>query len=100
MRSDPTRNIISAIFFSLIAISGWWPQSAPAADEEDTKPSAIQKIKDHSSADLRILTYGVIQEPAKSSQNPDNNFLQMPHYTADLEIRPDFRLDGDLLELS
>lgn len=100
MRSGSIRNIISAVVFSLLAASGWWPQSALAADEEDTRPSAIQRFKEHVSADLRVLTYGVIQEPAKSSQNPDNNFLQIPHYIADLELRPDFRLDLDFLELA
>jgi hypothetical protein len=94
------KKILSAIIFSLIAGWGWWPQVAGADDAGDTKPSVIQKFEESFSGDLRILTYGIVQEPAKSSQNPDNNFLQLPYYTADLEIRPDLRLDLNFLELS
>ncbi len=49
--------------------------------------------------DLRVLTYGMVQEPAHSTQNPGNNFLQIPHYTADVEIRPDLRLKLASLDL-
>ncbi len=94
------KKILLTIIFLLIAVWGWWPQIAGADDTADAKPSAIQKLNDGFSADLRILTYGIVQEPVKSSQNPDNNFLQLPHYIADLEIRPDFRLDLNFLELS
>ena len=67
----------------------------------NTSLAVIQKtLSEHFSFDFRILTYGIIQEPANSSQNPGNNFLQMPHYLADLEIRPDLRLNIDPLELS
>jgi hypothetical protein len=94
------KKILSVIAFLFIAIWGWWTQVAAADDTGDAKLSVIQKFEDGFSADLRILTYGVVQEPAKSTQNPDNNFLQIPHYTADLEIRPDLRLDLNFLELS
>ena len=100
MKPGCVKKILSAIIFSLIAGWGWWPQVAGADDAVDGKPSVIQTFKEGFSADLRILTYGIVQEPAKSSQNPDNNFLQLPHYTADLEIRPDLRLDLNFLELS
>ena len=100
MRSICIKKILSVIIFLLIATWGWWPQVAGADDTGDTKLSVIQKFKEGFSGDLRILTYGIIQEPAKSSQNPDNNFLQLPHYTADLEIRPDLRLDLNFLELA
>jgi hypothetical protein len=100
MRPGCIKKILSIIIFLLIAGWGWWPQVASADDTGDIKSSVIQKFQEGFSADWRILTYGVVQEPAKSSQNPDNNFLQLPHYTADLEIRPDFRLDLNFLELS
>src|SRR5450759_138059 len=100
MRSSCVKKILSVIIFLFIAGWGWWPRVAGADDVGDAKPSVIQKFKEGFSADLRVLTYGIIQEPAKSSQNPDNNFLQLPHYTADLEIRPDLRLDLNFLELS
>ena len=59
-----------------------------------------EKLKEHFSLDLRILTYGIIQEPANSSQSAGINFLQIPHYLTDLEIRPDLRLNIDPIELS
>ena len=49
--------------------------------------------------DFRALTYGIIQEPSYSTQNPGNNFLQMPRYLGDLELRPDLRFDLNPLEL-
>ena len=72
------------------------------ADEDaDTTFAAIQKkVAEHLSFDLRILASGVLQDPANSSQNPGNNFLQIPRYLADLEIRPDLRLNIDPFEFS
>ena len=84
----------------MIACWGWWPQVAGADDAEDAKPSFIQKFNEGFSADWRIMTYGIVQEPANSTQNPNNNFLQLPHYTANLELRPDLRLNLEPLELS
>lgn len=49
---------------------------------------------------LRTLASGTCQDPANSSQNPDNDFFQIPQYLADLELRPDFYLNFKLLELS
>lgn len=115
MKPSYGKKIISIIFL-LVAVLVWWPHIAGADDAVDVKPSDVQtfkaddaadadpssikKIKECFFGDLRILTYGVIQQPANSSQNPDNNFLQLPHYTADLEIRPDLLLDLDFLRIS
>jgi hypothetical protein len=80
---------------------GGWPTRSMAADNGNASLAVIQKkLAEHFSFDFRILTYGIIQEPSNSSQNPENNFLQLPHYLADLEIRPDLRLNIDPLELS
>jgi len=49
---------------------------------------------------LRMLTFGVYQGVADSSQNPDNDFFQIPRYVADLELRPDAQLNFRRLELS
>jgi hypothetical protein len=90
----------------LMAGLGWWPEMGMAdentiIEDNSTSLAWIKKtVAEHFAFDLRILTYGIIQEPANSSQNPENNFLQMPHYLADLEIRPDLRLNIDPLELS
>ena len=88
------------MIFLCIAVWGWWPQMANADDAGDTKPSVIQTVKDGFSADWRIMAYGIMQKPAKSTQNADNNFLNLTHYTGNLELRPDFKLDLDFLQLS
>jgi hypothetical protein len=49
---------------------------------------------------LRVLAFGLYQDVADSSQNPDNDFFQIPRYGADLELRPDARLNFRRLELS
>ncbi len=48
---------------------------------------------------VRFLTSGTYQDPADSSQNPDNAFLKMPRYLADLELRPDLSLRFRTLDL-
>lgn len=73
---------------------------AEVIEPTDENQTQLQKIKNFFSADLRIYTYGIVQEPAKTSQNPDNNFIQYPHYTAVAEIRPDLRFDSKFLELA
>jgi hypothetical protein len=80
---------------------GGLPGIGMADEDGNTSLAVIQKkLAEHFSFDLRILASGIIQEPTDSSQNPGNNFLQIPHYLADLEIRPDLRLNIDPLELS
>jgi hypothetical protein len=96
-------------FFSVVVLLmaglGWWPAMGMANENTSEDSSStfawIKKaVAEHVAFDVRILTYGIIQEPANSSQNPENDFLQMPHYLADLEIRPDLRLSVDPLDLS
>jgi len=85
----------------LMAALGCYQETGMAAEDGNTSFALIQKkLAEHFSFDFRVLTYGIIQEPSNSSQNPENNFLQLPHYLADLEIRPDLRLNIDPLELS
>jgi hypothetical protein len=116
MRSSYVKKNLSIIIFSLIAVLVWWSQVARADDNGEVKSSDLQqfktddaeqkdqtyieKIKGCFFGDLRVLTYGVAQQYAKSDQNPNNNFVQFPHYSANLEIRPDLRLDLNYLELS
>src|SRR4030042_2063453 len=74
----------------LITALGCYQEIVMAAEDGNTSLAVIQKkLAEHFSFDFRILTFGIIQEPSNSSQNPENNFLQLPHYLADLEIRPD-----------
>ena len=51
-------------------------------------------------ASFRILAYGTYQGVAESTQNPDNDFLKIPRFLADLDIRPDFFLQFRRLEIS
>lgn len=41
---------------------------------------------------LRALSFGVMQRPADSTQNPSNNFLKIPRYGTELHLRPDASL--------
>jgi hypothetical protein len=84
----------------LIALLAGWPETGMAGQEKPTFAFYYETLKERFSFDLRILTYGIIQEPANSNQNSENNLLQIPHYLADLEIRPDLRLNLDFLDLS
>jgi hypothetical protein len=85
----------------LMAAVGSWPRTATADEDTHASPGVMEKIwAERFSIDFRTLTYGVAQEPANSSQNPSNNFLQMAHYVTVLELRPDMRLNLDPLDLS
>jgi hypothetical protein len=42
---------------------------------------------------LRAQTIGTMQEPSDSSQNPDNAFLRLPRYTAEMLLLPDLSAD-------
>jgi hypothetical protein len=84
----------------LIALPGGCPETGMAGEDQPTFTSFYETLKERFSLDFRILTYGIIQEPANSNQNPENNFLQILHYLADLEMRPDLRLNLDFLDLS
>jgi len=61
---------------------------------------AWQQIKDGFDYTVRVLAFGTHQEPANSSQNPENDFLRLASYKADFEVRPDFQLTYDLFDLS
>ena len=75
-------------------------QSVQPKEEKNQFPTLWETLSDGFDYSLRILASGTIQDPANSSQNPDNDFFQIPQYLADLELRPDFYLNFRLLELS
>ena len=78
--------------------------SAPNFDREKEDKTELSGLWDELAEgfdySLRILTFGTYQGVADSSQNPDNDFFQIPRYLADLELRPDARLHFRRLELS
>jgi hypothetical protein len=49
---------------------------------------------------FRTLLSGSVIQPADSSQNPHNDFLQIPRYALKCEFRPDFSLAFRKLKLS
>ncbi|MEJ2066677.1 MAG: hypothetical protein P8Y09_01665 [Deltaproteobacteria bacterium] len=103
-RLKKTKRFFSVVVL-LMAGLGWWPAMGMANENTGEDSSStfawIKKaVAEHVAFDVRILTYGIIQEPANSSQNPENDFLQIPHYLADLELRPDLRINIDPIELS
>ena len=102
MRPSLLKNkCLFAVVVLLMVGLGLWPEIGMAGEDSDTSLAVIQKtLAEHFSLDLRILTLGIIQEPSNSSQNPGNNFLQIPRHLVDLEIRPDLRLNIEPLELS
>jgi len=67
---------------------------------ENENKKSWQKLENYFSADLRILAYGVAQNPAESNRNPNNDFLEIPHYVTNTEIRPDFYFNSNYLDLS
>ena len=49
---------------------------------------------------VRVLAFGIYQDPAESTLNPENVFLELPDREAGVEIRPDVSLSLDRLWLS
>ena len=48
---------------------------------------------------FKTLAYGVTHKPSDFDLNPNNDFLQIPHYTAGVELRPDFTFSFKNLNL-
>jgi hypothetical protein len=59
---------------------------------DKTDNSLGNELSEGFDASLRILSYGIYQGVADSSQNPDNDFLRIPRFQANLDIRPDLYL--------
>lgn len=66
----------------------------------DGNQTLFQKLTKCFSGDLRIMAYGIIQEAAESSRNPDNQFLLLPQYVASMEIRPDLSFNTRFMAFS
>jgi len=71
-------------------------------ETDSSDETALEAIhyKDYFFMDIRVLSYGIVQEPSASTQNPRNDLLQIPRYILNLETRPDFRFDSQFLEIS
>jgi len=76
-----------ALLMLLILISG----SGFAADQEQEKTS------DAFSYTVNTLVFGSVIDPAHSTQNPNNAFLDIYRYSTDLQVRPDVFLEQQYL---
>ena len=96
------------IIYLLILAEGMHPQKANASnlilthieDEVVNDNPLWNELSEGFEASLRINSYGLYQGVASSTQNPDNDFLRIPRFLFDLDIRPDFYLHFRKLEFS
>ena len=98
------KNLLLSIIFILLACLLWKPASSISAElreQEETESSKLlEELKEGFEYSIRFLSSGIYQDVSNTSQNPDNNFFQIPRYLTELELRPDFRLNLRRLELS
>ncbi|HVN94886.1 MAG TPA: hypothetical protein VMT62_00505 [Syntrophorhabdaceae bacterium] len=100
-RRVTTRKYILFTIILCVFVSGLWSDRTAADETKTSSEAPVTKIlAERFSMDFRTLAYGTVQEPAASSQNPGNSFLQIPRYLGDLELRPDLRFSADPLDLS
>ena len=90
------------IFLAAVFMAAMVCTAAEGAADETLDPAAAPGsfLAEHFSYDLRVLSFGVLQQPVNSTQNPSNNFLQLQRYIGDGELRPDLRLSFADLDLS
>jgi hypothetical protein len=106
-RADWDAHMFRVIIFILLGIlvapmSPVYAGQNPNSEWDDnfSTPSLWDELSDGFHCSLRCLTYGTYQDMVDSTQNPDNDFLKIPRYQADLDIRPDATLHIRRLDLS
>jgi len=84
------------------------PISAQESQNTDTgeQPEAASsfqefadEVKEGFNYIFKSYLFGTTQKPSDSTQNPNNDFLKIPRYSGDVELRPDFVLDFHRLSL-
>jgi hypothetical protein len=60
----------------------------------------IDPVVDGTSCNLRVLGFGTLTEAADAPGNPDNRILDIKGRAAEIDLRPDFSLDLNRLQLS
>ena len=97
-------NLFVTILLIFLACFFGKPVSSIAAEpgrvEETESSELLEELKEGFEYSVRFLTSGTYQNVADSSQNPNNDFFRIPCYLAELELRPDARLNFRRLELS
>ena len=71
-----------------------------ASDTGSEQSGLWGELSDGFNFSMRFLTFGTYQDVADSTQNPNNDFLKIPRYIADLDLRPDASLSFKRLDLS
>lgn len=89
--------ILHLVSLSMI-VTVWTNQTL--AQENEQKRDVLQDLYKHFEYSIRVITFGVYQDPADTTQNPGNDFLKLPRYRTDFEIRPDIGLNLKRLHLS
>jgi len=98
------KSLLPLIIFIFLACFLWKPTPFLATElcevEETESSKLLEELKEGFEYSVRFQTSGTYQDVADSSQNPDNDFLRLPRYLTELELRPDARLNFRKLELS
>ncbi len=68
------------------------PLMAQAEEQSSSQPA-----NDWFTRNFRVLLFSELQEPTLSSQNPDNAFLRLPRYSAELQLQADFAVDNPMV---
>jgi len=92
--------IIAGILF---AASGYGQEAlfdSVYLPEEKPFSDAWEKVEEGFEYNIRALAFTTCQEPADSSQNPENDFLKLASYKFNFAFRPDFRLVYGLFDFS
>lgn len=90
----PSKRFKRLCLVHLIPVLLIWTASARS------EPAWINGINQGLSGRLRVVGFGMVTEPADTNRNPSNRIMNLPRYTAALQLRPDLRLDLDRLTLS
>jgi len=85
---------------SALAIKQSKGQGMQPKEEKSQSSKLWEELSDGLEYSVRILGFGAYQDPANSSQNPDNDFFQIARHTAEFNFRPDARLTFRRLDLS
>ncbi len=74
--------VASALFCVIFVVQA----HSLSAEEKEQADKSLSYI-------LRSLLFFDASYPAHSTQNPENSFLRLPRYSAELDLRPDFFLE-------
>jgi hypothetical protein len=101
MRTIKGRSGFKALILLLVVIlsrSSWCHAESVQADIFNG--GFLEEITEGFDHTLKIISYGTYQDIAESTNNPENNFIQLPTYLGRGEVRPDLSLILRRLELS